>query len=255
MPTMPSGHHAGQAGRAGVPLGELAASLPGSRLITGPDVMDGYRRDQADAVPAGQPAGVLLAQATTDVAAALRWADRNEVPAVPRGAGTGLSGGAAAIDGCLVVCAAAAEVIDRLAGLGIDLATVGRILEGQGLATFRNSFTRTLLARQAKTGHPSNRASAGTRAGHGQKLITHHHHAQRTPVMVTEPTSRGATPAPVADALSPAPAGGLHRVLGGMMPPPRKPAPGQPERFRPSGNADPGEPRRTRATGSVHLDR
>jgi transaldolase len=60
--------------------------------------------------------------------------------------------------------AAAAEVIDRLAGLGIDLAMVGRSLEDQGVASFHQSFTRTLQALQAKAGRPTSRASAGARA-------------------------------------------------------------------------------------------
>jgi glycolate oxidase len=37
------------------------------------------------------------------VSGTLRWASENAVPVVPRGAGTGLSGGANAIDGCLVL--------------------------------------------------------------------------------------------------------------------------------------------------------
>jgi glycolate oxidase len=86
-----------------VNLDDLSSRLERSRLITDPDVMEGYRRDNADTVAAGRPGAVLLAETTGDVAAALAWADEHQTVVVPRGAGTGLAGGAAALDGCLVL--------------------------------------------------------------------------------------------------------------------------------------------------------
>ena len=85
------------------PVDQLAAMLPDARLLTDPDVMDSYRRDEAHLVEPGQPLAVLLATSTDEVSTALRWANENGVPVVPRGAGTGLSGGATAVDGCLVL--------------------------------------------------------------------------------------------------------------------------------------------------------
>jgi glycolate oxidase len=86
------------------PTDELAARLPGGRLLTDPASMEGYRRDEAHLVTAGTPLAVLLADDTAQVSAALAWAAEHRIPVVPRGAGTGLAGGAAAVDGCLVVC-------------------------------------------------------------------------------------------------------------------------------------------------------
>ena len=85
------------------PLDDLARRLGGSRLVTDPDVMEAYRRDHAHTVPPGQPAAVLLAETTADVASALAWAGEHQVAVVPRGGGTGLAGGATALDGCLVL--------------------------------------------------------------------------------------------------------------------------------------------------------
>ena len=85
---------------------ELAARLAGGRLITDPDVVDAYRRDQADLVEPGVPLAVLLADTVQDVSVALAWANEHGIPVVPRGAGTGLSGGATATDGCLVLSTA-----------------------------------------------------------------------------------------------------------------------------------------------------
>lgn len=74
-----------------------------STLITDPDVAESYSRDQAHLVRPGTPVGVLLAASTADVSAALTWAHAGGVPVVPRGAGTGLAGGATAIDGSLII--------------------------------------------------------------------------------------------------------------------------------------------------------
>lgn len=74
-----------------------------STLITDPDVAESYSRDQANLVRPGRPIAALLAASTADVSAALKWAHAEGVPVVPRGAGTGLAGGAAALDHSLVV--------------------------------------------------------------------------------------------------------------------------------------------------------
>ena len=43
-------------------------------------------------------------QSTAEVAAVVRVCARHRRPVVPRGAGTGLSGGANAVDGCVLLC-------------------------------------------------------------------------------------------------------------------------------------------------------
>ena len=85
-------------------IGELVSELPGEVLVTDPGVMEGYRRDRADLVAAGQPVAVARPVLTEQVSQIMRWAWRHRVTVVPRGAGTGLSGGANAIDGCVIVC-------------------------------------------------------------------------------------------------------------------------------------------------------
>src|ERR1700759_1142370 len=77
--------------------------------------MEAYRRDEAPLVPGGQPAAVLRARSVGDVARALEWAGQTGTAVVPRGAGTGLSGGAAASDGCLVISTADLDAIRALA--------------------------------------------------------------------------------------------------------------------------------------------
>jgi glycolate oxidase len=85
------------------PIDELLAQLPAGRLLTDVDVVEAYRRDEARLVEPGRPLGVVLAHDVGDVQTTLRWATKHRIPVVARGAGTGLSGGATAIDGCVVV--------------------------------------------------------------------------------------------------------------------------------------------------------
>ena len=84
-------------------LDALRDVLPGGHVITDPDIMDSYRRDQTTVVTPGQPRCVVLARSTAEVAATLAWAQQHRVPVVPRGGGTSLAGGATAVDGCVTL--------------------------------------------------------------------------------------------------------------------------------------------------------
>jgi glycolate oxidase len=84
-------------------LADVRGELPELRLLT--DVVDreAYRLDETAYLTAGLPGAVALPTETGEVAALLRLASRHRVPVVPRGAGTGLSGGAAGIEGALTI--------------------------------------------------------------------------------------------------------------------------------------------------------
>jgi glycolate oxidase len=81
----------------------IATRLPGLRLLT--DVVDreGYRTDETPYIHTGLPAAVALPTRTAEVAELVRICGELRVPVVPRGAGSGLSGGAAGIDGGLTI--------------------------------------------------------------------------------------------------------------------------------------------------------
>jgi glycolate oxidase len=87
---------------AGALIDDLAAA---GEVLTDPELLESYRRDQAapGLLVAGMPAAVFRARSTEEVQAAVRAAAKHRVSIVPRGAGSGLSGGANAIDGCLVL--------------------------------------------------------------------------------------------------------------------------------------------------------
>ncbi len=84
-------------------LGSLQDALGEQAVITDVDRMDRYCRDAADFAAAGRPCAVVRAGTVDDVVIAMQWASAHRVAVVPRGAGTGLSGGASAEDGCLVL--------------------------------------------------------------------------------------------------------------------------------------------------------
>lgn len=102
---------------ATVLIGELAGSLPEGAIQTDPSMIDPYRRDRGLDPDAGLPLAVVFPESTEDVQAVMRWASEHGVPVVPRGAGTGLSGGATAVDGGIVLC------IERMRAISIDVAT------------------------------------------------------------------------------------------------------------------------------------
>src|SRR5215471_10103668 len=91
----------------------LSRDLPGDRLVVDPDVLAAISHDDAEWAPTGQAAVGVRARTEAEVQQVVRTCARLGVPIVPRGAGTGLSGGANATDGCVV----------------LDLSQMSRVLE------------------------------------------------------------------------------------------------------------------------------
>jgi glycolate oxidase len=84
-------------------LADVARELPGVRLLTEAIDREAYRFDETAYLSAGLPGAVAFPASTEDVAGLLRLASAQGVAVVPRGAGTGLSGGAAGIEGALTI--------------------------------------------------------------------------------------------------------------------------------------------------------
>jgi len=81
----------------------LAARLPAGAVVTDPDVMGSFVHDEAEWAPFGRPAAVVRARTTAEVVEVVSACAATGTPLVTRGAGTGLSGGANAVDGCVVL--------------------------------------------------------------------------------------------------------------------------------------------------------
>ncbi len=84
-------------------LRDLHEQLPDLRLLTDAGDRESYRRDETAHFEPGLPLAVALPTTTGEVSAIMRLASARRVPVVPRGAGSGLSGGSAGIDGALTV--------------------------------------------------------------------------------------------------------------------------------------------------------
>ncbi len=84
-------------------LGAIRASLPGVRLLDEVADRESYRNDETAYLTAGLPLAVALPETTAEVAALVQLAAEHRIPVVPRGAGSGLSGGAAGIEGGLTI--------------------------------------------------------------------------------------------------------------------------------------------------------
>ncbi|GGS20487.1 MULTISPECIES: FAD-binding oxidoreductase [Actinokineospora] len=84
-------------------LSTLRAAVGADAVLTDPDVTAAYRRDMMPLAPYGEPLAVVLPTSTEQVQAVVRACAEHRTPIVPRGAGSGLSGAANAIDGCVVL--------------------------------------------------------------------------------------------------------------------------------------------------------
>ena len=82
---------------------DLLAVLPADRVLLDPDTMARYEHDEAEWAEYGRALAVVRPETTAEVAAVVGVCARHRRPLVPRGAGTGLSGGANAVDGCVLL--------------------------------------------------------------------------------------------------------------------------------------------------------
>jgi glycolate oxidase len=89
-------------------LEALSATLPSDALIVDHDITRSLSHDEAEWAPVGEPLALIRATSSDQVAATVRVCARSGVPVTARGAGTGLSGGANAIDGGVIIA------LDRL---------------------------------------------------------------------------------------------------------------------------------------------
>ncbi len=96
-------------------LAELVESLPAGVVATDPATLENYRFDWSRDTGAGTPVAVVRAESADQVQTAMRWAATHRVPVVPRGAGSGLSGGASAVDGGIVLS------LERMRAIEIDV--------------------------------------------------------------------------------------------------------------------------------------
>lgn len=89
----------------------------GTLVLTAPDVLDAARTDKSGWTAPGGPVAVVEARTVEHVQATLRTCTALRVPVVPRGAGTGLAGGANGTEGTVVLSVAR---MDRIVGISTE---------------------------------------------------------------------------------------------------------------------------------------
>ena len=104
-------------------IAELVDALPQGVVTTAPATLEAYRQDWARDPDAGMPCAAVRAESAEHVVETMRWATRHRVPVVPRGAGTGLSGGASAVEGGIVLS------LERMRGIEVDTAARVAVVE------------------------------------------------------------------------------------------------------------------------------
>ncbi|WP_395401657.1 FAD-binding oxidoreductase [Arthrobacter sp. UC242_113] len=96
---------------------ELTSILGPRKVLRDDAALTVYAVDQAPVVDYRLPAAVVLAESVDDVQATVKACAARNVPLVPRGAGTGVSGGAHASEGCVVL---GLERMNRILELNAD---------------------------------------------------------------------------------------------------------------------------------------
>jgi glycolate oxidase len=94
-------------------LGELRARLPDLPLLSERADTASFRYDETEYTYPGWPLAVAMPRTTQEVVTIVGLAARHRVPIVPRGAGSGLSGGATAVEGALTLVTTKMDRIRR----------------------------------------------------------------------------------------------------------------------------------------------
>jgi glycolate dehydrogenase FAD-linked subunit len=103
-------------------LEQLAASL-GDAVRVDPVTCENYRFDWSRDPTAGIPIAVVRPADAAEVQTAIRWAAEHHIPVVPRGAGSGLSGGSSAVSGGIILS------LERMRSIEIDIAARVAVVE------------------------------------------------------------------------------------------------------------------------------
>jgi glycolate oxidase len=100
-PSMAGNHPAN--GAAGALIGALRAAVGDANVVVDPDITATYSRDMMPLAPSGKPLAVVFPTSTEQVVAVVRACAAAGVSIIPRGAGSGLTGAANAVDGAVTV--------------------------------------------------------------------------------------------------------------------------------------------------------
>src|SRR3954452_24009919 len=96
---------------------DLCRRLGENAVVTDPDVLMTRRHDSASFCEAGSAVALVRPRSTEEVRQEVLAAREHRVPLVPQGARTGLSGGANAVDGCVLL---SLEKMNRILEIDVE---------------------------------------------------------------------------------------------------------------------------------------
>ena len=150
-------------------LADVRTALPGLRLLTDEIDRESYRRDETAYLEPPLPIAVALPTTTAEVAEIVRLAAAHRVPVVPRGAGTGLSGGAAGVEGGITIAFARMDRVLEIDRANLVVVTQPGIVnaDAEGGRRGRGPVLRARIrraTRPARSAATSGRTPAGCAA-------------------------------------------------------------------------------------------
>ena len=83
---------------------QMKAIVGADRFFMGEDISADYSHDEMPIYGKKMPEAVCEVESTEEVAALMKICNENKIPVTPRGAGTGLAGGAVPLAGGLIIC-------------------------------------------------------------------------------------------------------------------------------------------------------
>nr|WP_221634591.1 FAD-linked oxidase C-terminal domain-containing protein [Nocardioides luti] len=95
----------------------MRSALPADRVVVDPGVLASYVHDEAEWAEYGTPAALVRPRSTEEVRAVVLACLEHGTALVTRGAGTGLSGAANAVDGCVVLSTEKMAAITEINGV------------------------------------------------------------------------------------------------------------------------------------------
>ena len=104
-------------------IAELQSTLPPDVIVVEPATLENYRFDWSRDPRAGTPVAVVRPTNSEQVQTVMGWASTHDTAVVPRGAGSGLSGGSSAVNDGIVLS------LERMRAIEIDTVTRVAIVE------------------------------------------------------------------------------------------------------------------------------
>jgi glycolate oxidase len=133
----------------------LTAVLPADRVVTDPVVLASYAHDEAEWAEHVLPVAAVRPRTAEEVQAVVRACIEHRTPVVPRGAGTGLSGGANATVGWVVLSLEAMDAVLEVDALELFAVVQPGVVNDDLRAHVAGHGPGTHRTRRARPGRPS----------------------------------------------------------------------------------------------------